>query len=85
MTKSVKNKPVNSLTYRIRKKPFVKMGLNDMLAVATIGDKDLPIKKGRVKLEINSSQLVMEANLKIKGSGTKRYSYKGKYKVIESR
>ncbi len=85
MTKSPKNKPLNSLSYRIRKKPFGKMGMNDMLAVATFGNNDFPVKKGKVKLEISSSRLILEANLKINGLGTKRYSYEGRYKIIESR
>lgn len=85
MTKSTKNKPISSSSFRIRKKPFAKMGINDILAVATIEGRDKPVKKGKVKLEISSSRLILEANLKIKGYGTKRYSYEGRYKVIEAR
>jgi len=85
LAKSEKDQPLNSSSYRIRKKPFDKMGLKDLLCVITYGDKQVPVKKGTINLVINHSRLILEANLKVKGMGIKKYSYKGNYKIIEAR
>jgi hypothetical protein len=85
MIKSPAGKHPGSATYRIRKKPFKKMGMSDILGVVTPAGKNLPVKNGRVILFISDFRLSLDANLKIKGYGTLKYNYEGMYKVIDAR
>lgn len=82
LAKSEINKPLKASSYRIRKRPFEDMGLKDMLCVLTLEGKDYPVKKGKIKLDLNGSGLNLDTKLKVPGYGLIRYRYNGKYKII---
>jgi len=85
LAKSEKGENIISAFYRIKKKPFDKMKPGDLLGLVFKGEKEYPVINGRVNLDINAVQLIMKAKLNTRELGKKRYSYQGKYKIIEAR